>query len=55
LTHYIKKVKKLELDVELATIVNVPDAVKACIVCPPDVVIIPPVELGEIPSEPSVA
>lgn len=38
-----------------ATIVNVPEVVNVCIVCPPDVVIVPPVDVLETPSEPSVA
>lgn len=38
-----------------ATIVNVPELVNVCIVCDPLVVIVPPVELVETPSDPSVA
>lgn len=38
-----------------ATIVNVPEAVKVCIVCPPTVVIVPPVEVVETQSLPLVA
>lgn len=45
----------LGLKVDAATIVNVPDDVNVWIVCPPEVVIVPPVELVEIQSEPSVA
>jgi hypothetical protein len=35
--------------------VNVPEEVNVCIVCPPEVVFVPPVELGETQSDPSVA
>ena len=34
---------------------NVPEEVNVCIVCPPEVVFVPPVELGETQSDPSVA
>ena len=47
--------RKFELAVPLATIVNVPLVVKVCIVCPPLVVIVPPVELVDTPSLQSVA
>lgn len=40
---------------KLETIVKVQEDVNVCIVCPPLVVIVPPVELGEIQSEPLVA
>ena len=39
----------------LATIVKVQELVNVCMVCPPLVVIVPPVELVDTPSLPSVA
>ena len=54
--YYAKKANQAELLAPAdATIVNVQDVKKVCIVCPPLVVIVPPVELGDTPSEPSVA
>lgn len=55
INNYIKA-RKLEFVVtELATIVNVPLEVNVCIVCPPLVVIVHPVEEGETQSLPFVA
>ena len=53
--NYKKKSNIAEFVVELATIVNVPFAVNVCIVCHPLVVIVPPVEDVETPSDPLVA